>query len=71
MPETAMKNRQEMSNSMLNDNAHDKTTNCDCKTKLPGTCSAAVHPLFSLFAAHNNIVKDVHNNKTAPKMGRN
>ena len=59
MPETEMKNRQEMAKFMLNDDAHDKKTNCDDKTLLPGTCSAAACPLFSLFAAHNNIIKDV------------
>ena len=58
-PETEMKNRQEMANLMLNDDAHD-TTNCDGKTLLPGTCSTAACPLFSLFATHNNIIKDVH-----------
>jgi hypothetical protein len=36
MPETEMKNRQEMANFMLNDDAHDKKTNCDGKTSLPG-----------------------------------
>ena len=60
MPETEMENRQEMANFMLNDDAHDKKSNCNGKILLPGTCSAAACPLFSLFAAHNNIIKDVH-----------
>jgi hypothetical protein len=71
MPETEMKNRQEMANFMLNDDSHDNITNCDGKTLLPGTCSAAARPLFSLFAAHNNIIKDVQITETAPKKGRN
>ena len=56
MPETEMKYRQEMANLMLNDDAHDKKTNCDGKTKLPGACSDAARPLFSLFTAHKNII---------------
>ena len=60
IPEKEIKNRQEMPNFMLNDDAHDKKTNCDGKTLLPGACSAAARPFFSLFAAHNNIIKDVH-----------
>ena len=70
MPETAMKNRQEMSNSILNDNAHDKKINCDGKTKLSRTCSAVVHPLFSLFAAHNNIIKGVHITENSSRNGQ-
>ena len=69
MPETEMKNRQEMANFMLNDDTHSKTTNCDGKTKLPGACSAAACPLFSLFAAHNNIIKDVHISENSSKKG--
>jgi hypothetical protein len=67
MPETAMKNGQVMANFMLNDDPHGKTTNCDGKTKIPGTCSAAACPLFSLFAAHNNIIKDVHITENSSK----
>jgi hypothetical protein len=59
IPETEMKNRQEIANFMLNDDAHNKKTNCDGKTLLPGACSAAARPLFSLFATQNNIIKDV------------
>jgi hypothetical protein len=70
MPETEIKNRQEMANFMLNDDAHGKKTNCDGKTKLQGTCSAAARPLFSLFAAHNNIVKDVHITGNSSKKGQ-
>ena len=70
MPETEMKNRQEMANFMLNDDAHDKKTNCDSKTLLPGACSAAARPLFSLFAAHNNIIKDVHITENSSKKGQ-
>ena len=58
MPETEMENRQEMANFMLNDDAHDNKTNCDGKTLLPGACIATACPLFSLFAVHNNIIKD-------------
>ena len=54
---------------MLNDNAHD-TTNCDGKTLLPGTCSTAACPLFSLFVAHNNIIKDVHKTESSSKKGQ-
>jgi hypothetical protein len=71
IPETEMKNRQEMANLMLNDGAHNKTTNCDGKTKLPGACSAAACPLFSLFAAHNNIIMDVHITENSSKKGQN
>ena len=67
-PETEMENRQEMANSMLNDDAYD-TTNCDGKKLLPGACSAAARPLFSLFAAHNNIIKDVHISENSSKKG--
>ena len=70
MPETEMENRQEMANFMLNDDAHDKKTNCDSKTLLPGACSAAACPLFSLFAAHNNIIKDVHITENSSKIGQ-
>ena len=70
MPVTEMKNRQEMANFMLNDDAHDNKTNCDGKTLLPGACSAAAHPLFSLFAAHNNIIKDVHISENSSKIGQ-
>ena len=59
MPETEMKNRQEMANFMLNEDAHD-TSDYDGMTLLPGACTAAARPLFSLFAAHNSIIKDVH-----------
>ena len=69
MPETEMKNRQEMANFMLNDDAHN-TTNCDGKTLLSGTCSATAPPLFSLFAAHNNIIKDVHISENSSKKGQ-
>ena len=55
-----------MANFMLNDNAHD-TTNCDGKTLPSGTCSAAARPLFSLFATHNNIIKDVHISENSSK----
>ena len=65
-PETEMKNRQEMANFMLNDVAHD-TTNCDSKTLLPGACSAAARPLFSLFATRNSIIKDVHLTENSSK----
>ena len=71
MPETEMKNRQEMANYMLNDDSHDKSTNCDGKTPLPGTSSAATRPLFSLFVAHNNIIKDIHITENSSKKGRN
>jgi hypothetical protein len=71
MPETEMKNRKEMANFMLNDNAHDKKTNCNDKTLPPGACTAAACPLFSLFAAHNNIIKDVHITENSSKKGRN
>jgi hypothetical protein len=68
MPKTEIKNRQEMANIMLNDDADDNTTNCDGKTKLPGACSAAACPLFSLFATHNNIIiKDVHTTENSSK----
>ena len=70
MHETEMRNRQEMANLVLSDDAHDKTTNCDGKTKLPGACSAAAYPLFSLFAAHNNIIKDVHISEDSSKKGQ-
>jgi hypothetical protein len=60
MPETEIYNRQEMANFMLNDDAHDKKTNCDGKTLLLGACSVAARPLFSLFTGHNNNIKDVH-----------
>jgi hypothetical protein len=70
IPDTEMKNRQEMANFMLNNNAHDNTTNCDGKTKLPGACSAAACPLFSLFATHNNIIKDVHITENSSKKGQ-
>ena len=70
MPETEMKNRQEMAKFMLNDDAHDKKTNCDDKTLLPGTCSAAACPLFSLFAAHNNIIKDVQITENSSRKGQ-
>jgi hypothetical protein len=70
MPETEMKNRQEMANFMLNDDAHDKKTNCDGKTLLPDTCTAAAYPLFSLFAAPNNIIKDVHISENSSKKGQ-
>ena len=68
-PETEMEIRQEMANFMLNDDAHN-TTNCDGKTLLSGTCSAAACPLFSLFAAHNNIIKDVHISENSSKKGQ-
>jgi hypothetical protein len=70
VPETERKNRQEMANFMLNDDAHGKETNCDGKTSLPGACTAAARPLFSLFAAHNNIIKDVHITKNSSKKGQ-
>ena len=69
MPETEMKNRQEMANFMLNEDAHD-TTNYDGMTLLPGACTAATRPLFSLFAAHNNIFKDVHISENSSKKGQ-
>ena len=59
-----------MPNFMLNDDAHDKKTNCDGKTLLPGACSAAARPFFSLFAAHNNIIKDVHKTGKSSKKGQ-
>ena len=58
-----------MDNFMLNDDAHD-TTNCDGKTLLSGACSAAACPLFSLFAAHNNIIKDVQIPENSSKKGQ-
>ena len=58
MLETEIKNRKETANFMLNDDAHDNKTNCDGKTLLPGACIATACPLFSLFAVHNNIIKD-------------
>ena len=70
MPETEMKNRQEMANYMLNDDSHDKSTNCDGKTPLPGTSSAATRPLFSLFVAHNNIIKDIHITENSSNKGQ-
>jgi hypothetical protein len=70
MPETEMKNLQEMANFMLNDDAHDKKTNCNGKTLLAGACTAAARPLFSLFAAHNNIIKDVHISENSSKKGQ-
>ena len=70
-PETEMKNRPEMTNFMLNDDAHDNKTNCDGKTLLPGACTATAHPLFSLFAAHNITIKDVHISENSSKKGRN
>jgi hypothetical protein len=69
MSETERKNRQEMANFMLNDDAHGKETNCDGKTSLPGACTAAARPLFSLFATHNNIIKDVHITENSSKKG--
>ena len=71
MPETEMKNRQEMANFMLNDDAHDNKTNCNSKTSLPDPCTATACPLFLLFAAHNNIIKDVHITENSSKKGRN
>ena len=68
-PETEMENRQEMTNFMLNDDAHDNKTNYDGKILLPGTCTATARPLFSLFAAHNNIIKDVHISENSSKKG--
>ena len=59
-----------MPNFMLNDDAHDKKTNCDGKTLLPGACSAAARPFFSLFAAHNNIIKDVHKTENSSQKGQ-
>jgi hypothetical protein len=70
MPETEMKNRQEIAYFMLNDDADNKKTNCDGKTLLPGACSAAACPFFSLFAAHNNIIKDVHIIENSSKKGQ-
>ena len=70
MPETEMENRQEMANFMLNEDAHD-TTNYDGMTLLPGACTATAHPLFSLFAAHNITIKDVHISENSSKKGRN
>ena len=67
MPETEMKNRQKMSNFMLNDDAHNKKTKCDGKTLLPGACTSAACPLFTLFATHNNIIKDVHKTENSSK----
>ena len=69
--ETEIKNRQEMANFMLNEDAHNNTTNCDGKILLLGACSAAACPLFSLFAAHNNIIKDIHITENSSKKGRN
>jgi hypothetical protein len=71
MPETERKNRQEMANFMLNDDAHDKKTNCNGKTSLPGACTAAACPLFSLFAAHSNIIKDVRISENSSQKGKN
>lgn len=68
MSETKMENRQEMANFMLNEDAHD-TTNYDGMTLLPGACTAAARPLFSLFATHNNIIKDVHISENSSKKG--
>ena len=59
-----------MANFMLNDDAHNKSTHCDGKTLLPGACSAAACPLFSLFAAHNNITKDVHTTENSSQKGQ-
>jgi hypothetical protein len=70
IPESELKNRQEMAIFMLNDDAHDKKTNCNGKTSLPGTCSAAACPLFSLFTGHNNITKDVHITENISKKGQ-
>ena len=70
MPETGMKNRQKLANFMLNDDAHDNKTNCEGKTLLPGACTAAARPLFSLFAAHNNIIKDVQITENSSKKGQ-
>ena len=67
MSETEIKYRQEMANFMLNDDSHDKKTKCDGKTKLPGACSAIARPLFSLLAAHNNIIKNVHISENSSK----
>ena len=58
--------RHKMANFMLNEDAHD-TTNYDGMTLLPGACTAAARPLFSLFAAHNNIIKDVHISENSSK----
>ena len=55
---------------MLNDDAHKNKTNCKGKTLLPGARSAAACPLFSLFAAHNNIIKDVHIYENSSKKGQ-
>ena len=55
---------------MLNDDAHKNKTNCKGKTLLPGARSAAACPLFSLFAAHNNIIKDVHITENSSKKGQ-
>ena len=68
-PETEMENRQEIANFMLNDDDHD-TTDYDGMTLLPGACTAVARPLFSLFAAHNNIIKDVHISENSSKKGQ-
>ena len=70
MLDTEMENRKEMANLILNDDAHNKKTNCDGKTLFPGACSAAAGPLFSLFAAHNNIIKDVHITEKSSQKGQ-
>ena len=59
-----------MANFMLNDDAHDNKTNCDGKTLLPGACTAAACLLFLLFAAHNNIIKDVHITENSSNKGQ-
>ena len=65
-----MENRQEMANFMLNEDAQDNKTKCDGKTLLPGACIATACPLFSLFAAHNNIIKDVHKTENSSNKGQ-
>ena len=69
MPKTEMKNRQEMANFMPNDDVHN-TTNCDGKTLLLGACSAPACPLLSLFATHNNIIKDVQISENSSQKGQ-
>ena len=69
MPETEMKYRQEMANFMPNDDVHN-TTNCDGKTLLLGACSAPACPLLSLFATHNNIIKDVQISENSSQKGQ-
>ena len=55
---------------MLNDDAHDTITTCDGKTLPPAAGSAVACPLFSLFATHNNTIKDVNITENSYKKGQ-